>query len=489
MKKINLDRPVYELVKDYPEVTEIMVGLGFKEITNSVMLNSVGKIMTLPKGARVKNIAMESIVSAFREKGFEVEGYSNGEEDIQKERLELLKQYLRRLGEGEELDSVRKDFVANFAEVDASEILKAEQELIAEGTPITEIQRLCDLHSALFHCSTTTEAVQVSKFSESQTPFHVPSKYDEEGYGRMKSISGHPLHTFTEENRKLEVIISEAKSALEKNEGIMDALVKVREISIHYAKKGDLIYPHLKVKYDVFGPSSVMWTIDDEIRDELAKLAKADEQNEDWKTRFLTVLERMSEMIYKEDNILYPVCAKNFTKEEWIKLYQDSKDYAPCLGHKPEIWEEAEEALAKEEAKPAPAESQVKPGEIVMPGGHMTVAEMTAMLNTMPFEITFVDANDINKFFNEGPKDFKRPLMAIDRDVYSCHPPKIEAVVRGIIGDFRSGKRDRVQVWMEKNGKTMLVSYYAVRDKENKFLGTLELVQDMEEIKEHFKIK
>lgn len=111
------------------------------------------------------------------------------------------------------------------------------------------------------------------------------------------------------------------------------------------------------------------------------------------------------------------------------------------------------------------------------------------MLNTMPFEITFVDANDINKFFNEGPKDFKRPLMAIDRDVYSCHPPKIEAVVRGIIGDFRSGKRDRVQVWMEKNGKTMLVSYYAVRDKDKNFVGTLELVQDMEEIKEHFKIK
>lgn len=116
----------------------------------------------------------------------------------------------------------------------------------------------------------------------------------------------------------------------------------------------------------------------------------------------------------------------------------------------------------------------------------MTVEQLTALLNTIPLEITFVDADNINRFFNEGHKVFKRPGMAIDREVFSCHPPKIEPMVRAIIDDFRTGRRDSVPVWMEKNGRTMLVTYMAVRDKEKNYLGTVEIVQDMEFAKEHF---
>ena len=121
-----------------------------------------------------------------------------------------------------------------------------------------------------------------------------------------------------------------------------------------------------------------------------------------------------------------------------------------------------------------------------MPGGHLTVAQLTAMLNTIPVEITFVDEDNINRFFNEGPKVFKRPGMAIDREVFSCHPPKIEQQVRRIIEEFRAGTLDKVPVWMDKNGRTMLVTYMAVRDKSGKYLGTMELVQDMEFAKEYF---
>ena len=127
-------------------------------------------------------------------------------------------------------------------------------------------------------------------------------------------------------------------------------------------------------------------------------------------------------------------------------------------------------------------------GEIVLPGGHFTKEQLIAMLNTMPFEITFVDENDINRFFNENdaPKAFKRPLMAIDRDVYSCHPPKIEPMVREIIGSFKSGTQDEVSVWLKKNGKDMLIKYMAVRDKNGKYLGTMEIVQDMDFARKHF---
>ena len=97
-----------------------------------------------------------------------------------------------------------------------------------------------------------------------------------------------------------------------------------------------------------------------------------------------------------------------------------------------------------------------------------------------------MDADNINRYFNEGPKVFKRPGMAIDREVFSCHPPKIEKQVRRIIEEFRAGTLDRVPVWMDKNGRTMLVTYMAVRDKDGVYLGTMELVQDMEFAKEYF---
>lgn len=125
-------------------------------------------------------------------------------------------------------------------------------------------------------------------------------------------------------------------------------------------------------------------------------------------------------------------------------------------------------------------------GEIVMPGGHLTVEQLRALLNTIPVEITFVDEDNINRYFNEGPKIFKRPGMAIDRDVFSCHPPKIEPMVRQMIDDFKNNRRDEVSVWMEKGGHTFLVKYMAVRDHKGKYVGTMELVQDMNFAKEHF---
>ena len=190
------------------------------------------------------------------------------------------------------------------------------------------------------------------------------------------------------------------------------------------------------------------------------------------------MLTRAEEMIYKEQNILFPICADNFTEEEWYGIYQDSKDYAVCLGVAQERWEEAEDAMVTAATGPE--------GEIVMPGGHLTIEQLTALLNTIPMEISFVDTDNINRFFNEGPKVFKRPSMAIDRDVFSCHPPKIEPMVRQIIDDFRNNRRDDVSVWMDKSGRTMLVKYMAVRDKTGKYIGTVELVQDMEFAKEHF---
>ena len=498
-KKLDLSKTVYELTKEYPELIGIMAELGFTEITKKTMLHSVGKIMTIPKGAKMKNISMMDVVTTLMSNGFELIGemplMQASEQATKKEpandsadRTEQLKGYLRRLGDGEDLEAVRADFVREFGEVEASEIMKAEQELLKDGTPLAEVQKLCDVHSALFHGATTEErianaekAVEESVMRQKvQEELAKRDSFPKKDYSdknaraaALEAVQGHPLYTLTMENNALSALLEQYKDSHD------DAFIPaIRELSIHYAKKGDLLYPLLKVRYGVSGPSDVMWTVDDEIRDELGALTKEDNHGEDWQARVDAVLKRAEEMIYKEQNILFPICAVNFTDEEWYGIYQDAKDYLDCLGVSKETWEEAESAKD--------SELIFATGEIVMPGGHVTVEQLTALLNTIPLEITFVDAENINRFFNEGPKVFKRPGMAIDREVFSCHPPKIEPMVRQIIDDFRNNRRDEVPVWMEKNGRTMLVKYMAVRDAAGKYVGTVELVQDMEFAKEHF---
>ena len=164
-KVIDLRKTVFELAEEHAEFVEIMKDLGFSEITKGAMLHSVGRIMTLPRGAKMKDIPMDRIIQAFTEKGFEIVGLDN-----EVNRTELIKSYLKRLGNGEALEAVQADFVREFGEVEASEIMKAEQELMKEGTPLEEVQRLCDVHSALFHGSTREERIMNAEKAASTIP-------------------------------------------------------------------------------------------------------------------------------------------------------------------------------------------------------------------------------------------------------------------------------------------------------------------------------
>lgn len=519
-KKLDLSKSVYDLVKEYPEVTEIMKSLGFSEITNKVMLNSVGKIMTIPKGAKMKGVSMMDIVSAFMKAGFTLEGEmpnlhgddasangapaeaatthteasnanDNAEANATKnveanvedtvtdsERVEQLKGFLKRLGTGEELGSVREDFASQFKHVEASEIMKAEQGLMREGTPLEEVQQLCDLHSALFHGSTIHEQMDAE---------HAKVEAVLEAQEKSKSVVtlvetvGHPLNQLTEENKALDALIESIRPKVADKTATIDDVNTVRQVSVHYAKKGDLLYPKLKVDYAIGGPSMVMWTVDGDIRDQLGDLAKSSQSVDDWYRRFDELLTRAQEMIYKEQNILFPICAENFSKEEWYQIYKDTAQYEEIFGVKRIAWPEADAALATQSTKQSGDDNAI--GLI---GGTLTVEQLDAMLNTMPMEVTFVDHEDINRYFNDGEKVFKRPTTAIGRDVYSCHPPKVEPIVRGIIDSFRKGDRDNVAVWLEKQGRPFYVNYMAVRDQNNNYIGTLELVQDMQFAKEHF---
>lgn len=531
-KQIDLNKTVYELTSEYPEIINIMADLGFKEIRSSAIRNSAGRLMTIPRGAKIKGVDILDILTRLQENGFELVGTppvtdvdtveASERETAPKdpsERRALLKSYLQRLNSGEDLSKVRAEFARNFKDVEASEIIEAEQEMLAEGMPLQQVQQLCDVHSALFHGNTREEKIANAEkeVEESarrrmyQSRFGIEN-YDEHAHEEVHSLAqakenrdratgframeGHPLNVLYKENDVLEALVGrisgrfgDLQQAMNNGEKaaveeaffhIVNGVREAAQVAVHYAKKGDLLYPMLKEKYGIAGPSQVMWTLDDEIRAEFGKLIRQPENKAEWFNCAANVLNRAVEMVYKENNILFPLCAANFKDDEWKQIYLDSKDYDVIFGVAHTTWKDGDD-YAMENTRQAMADDKV-----VLPGGTFTLNELRAVLNTLPIEITFVDNNNINRFFNEGPKLFKRPTSALGREVFSCHPPKIEPMVRGIINDLRNGKRKEVPVWMVKNGRHVLVNYMAVRDADGNYVGTMEVVQDMEAAYKHF---
>ena len=540
-KTLDLSRTVHDLVTDYPELKDVMAGIGFPDIAKPMALNSVGRVMTIPKGCAIKGYDLGEVTAKLEAAGFTVVDTAGMEPAAGKadataanaidgvdgatdgatagtpaDRTALLKSYVGRLTAGENLESVQADFAANFEDVDATEIMDAEQQLIAEGAPLPEVTRLCDVHSALFHGATREEidgaatssmidnaaAAVEAAFAQQDDAFaqgavaqpaeaasevernHAAADAHATDAARLVATPGHPLNVLTRENDALASHIAAARAALDAGdrEAAVAEVRELRQIGNHYRKKGDLLYPLLANRYEVTGPSNVMWTVDGEIRDELRDLAARPDVR-DWDDRARAVLKRADEMIYKEANILFPICAANFTEEEWENLAFDISEYAPCLIESDPLWSEA---------KPMPAAPAKADGdtatEVVLPSGTFTLPELRAMLNTIPGEITFVGADDLNRYFNEseGPKDFARPLTALGRPVYSCHPPKVESMVRWLFEEFRSGNQDSFDMWHKRGDRDLWVRYLAVRDREGTYLGTLEFVQDMTAARKHF---
>jgi hypothetical protein len=110
--------------------------------------------------------------------------------------------------------------------------------------------------------------------------------------------------------------------------------------------------------------------------------------------------------------------------------------------------------------------------------------QLTAILEAVPIEISFVDENDLVKFWNKHEtRIFRRPVSVIGKSVQNCHPKRSVDKVNRVLSDFRAGKRDSAEFWIDLKGRKVYIRYFAVRDKTGRYLGTLEVTQDITEIK------
>ena len=115
----------------------------------------------------------------------------------------------------------------------------------------------------------------------------------------------------------------------------------------------------------------------------------------------------------------------------------------------------------------------------------LTGAELEAVLNSLPLDITFVDKADTVRFFNQSKgRIFPRAKAIIGRTVQQCHPQKSLDVITQILDDLRSGQEDVVGFWIPVNGRLVHIQYFAVRGREGEYLGCLEVSQDITDIKQ-----
>lgn len=115
---------------------------------------------------------------------------------------------------------------------------------------------------------------------------------------------------------------------------------------------------------------------------------------------------------------------------------------------------------------------------------HVSAEQLEAILESLPVEVSFIDHADKVRYFNKGMnRIFPRPESVVGRDVRQCHPEKSLDKVLTIINDFKSGKRDVAEFWIHLKGLFVYIRYFPVRNKEGKYLGTLEVSQEISKIK------
>jgi DUF438 domain-containing protein len=383
-------------------------------------------------------------------------------------RRDLLKHMIRQLHAGEAPDAVRKQLVRMLGQVPYNEVVEVEQELISEGLPTEEVLKLCDVHTEALRGAIDTSAVPA-----------VPP--------------GHPIDTFQQENKALDWELAGLKKLYAKAAEMResdDATALLQEIRAHfnalmdvekhYKRKENLLFPFLE-KHQITGPPKVMWGKHDEAR-ELLKAAiavletGAGASGGEAQGLVDLVLKPASDavegMIDKETQILFPICLDTLEESEWYEVYKGSDEIGYCL------------FVPEEEWRPAGVELELEVGpekeRVQLPTGSFSVRELEAVLNTIPFDVTFVDADDTVRYFSHGrERIFARSKAIIGRKVQFCHPPKSVDTVQRILDDFHSGRESHAHFWIELGGRFISIEYFALRGQEGQYLGTLEVSQDL----------
>ena len=430
-----------------------------------------------------------------------------------------LKDLIRDLHDGLDPQEAKARFDVLVDGLSPEEIAALEEELIREGLPVHEIQNLCDLH------------VSVMRDILDQVEDVDPPP-------------GHPIRTAVAENRIIRELANrlgelaakwepEGREPESLKEEMGKVLKALEGIHSHYLRKEHQLFPFLE-RHGITGPPKVMWGVHDEIRKKLKAAGEAlangrtsadspsgngtDGPTPSRLPELAAALARsVSEMVYKENKILFPLAMQTLSRDEWaqVRVGDDELGYAfaepdadfpgpglslPVAGASPTGPEfrqpDSESTASGMEVRRGDAPNHAgsrtpgtlppppRDGLLTLGTGQLTLEQVDQIFRHLPVDLSFVDASGHVRYYSETPERiFPRSPAAIGRHVENCHPPKSVHMVREIVRAFETGERDQAEFWIQMKGRFIHIQYFAVRNPEGEFLGTLEVGQDATHIR------
>lgn len=492
--KISDQSTIYDLVQAIPGLRGDLVAISpkYENLNNPVIFNTMARVAKLETAAAIAGVPLVALLRAVRQSA--------------------MKQIIRELHDGLAEDEATRRFGELIGDIDAAEIAAMEQALMAEGLPAAEIKRLCHVHTRVFKEALAAKAaadpVRAGK------PFGV--------------APDHPLHPFVAWNRSQEEILERLEHELEliaapdcgadeacascgvdhgaesstlsqlasapDEAGNPAVVVSVGMFELgwkdidrllswlaanddHYRRKENALFPLLE-KHGVSAPTQVMWAVQDDIRAQL-KLCRAELEAHralEFVEAALDLMKAIRELIYKEENILYPLSLEKLDAADWQVLAASYES----AGYRPSSAAHGLSSGAEPKTGAVPAPEEPAGGLINLDTGRLQPDQINLILKNLAVDVSFVDENDTVAYYSDGPhRIFPRSPSVIGRKVQFCHPPKSVHTVQKILDDFRSGARGEADFWLELHGKFIYIRYTALRDADGTYRGCLEASQDL----------
>ncbi|HUX41743.1 MAG TPA: PAS domain-containing protein [Rectinemataceae bacterium] len=281
---------------------------------------------------------------------------------------------------------------------------------------------------------------------------------------------------------------------------IVEGIAGLSPIAVHYEKKENVLFPVFEKKHPHWRCVTLMWSMHDRVREEMATIAKLarEEASPDLaalNASFGRLFFAAFAILFREERILFPLVSSLLSRAERFALYDESKALGFAFLGDDEVAvfdAEAEEedftqVLPAMPPKPGSADASATTradGYLSLDAGSLLPSTLDALLKALTVDLTFIDADDRVAWFSNGPhRIFPRSPAIIGRDVRNCHPAASVDRVMDLIESFRSGRRDSEEFWIGHRGRFVHIRYVALRDADGAYLGTLESSQDISELR------
>lgn len=290
----------------------------------------------------------------------------------------------------------------------------------------------------------------------------------------------HPARIYIEENIFLKNLLVEFSQVdvLKNYQLVYNLFNQIATVDVRYTRKENQLFPFLE-KRGWHGPSQGMWQFQDENR-KLIKIVRAKLEAghlDDIQNDIEIMIQELLRMTQVEELRLLPIALDLLLPEDWEAMKSGEEEIG---------WMHMKENHAENSPHPAKSEENVSSpdGLLKMNEGRMTIEQINLVLQAIPFDLTYVDENDRVLFYNRGEERvFPRSAGVIGREVRFCHPPKSVSMVLEILQEFRAGRKDVAEFWINYRGKVIHIRYFAIRDQQRNYKGVIEVSQDITDIK------